>query len=271
MTVNLFCPSLILPNIYGDYMKSKSKPNGRIIYRGASMLDGSPIVCIAIGFKAGSANAKTGNMIQTYILRDDMTPIQAIRSGSDASICGDCIHRGTGGKKRTCYVNIGQGVTVVYKAYRDGKYPVWDGVAPNRVIRLGTYGDPAAVPEAVWLAFLANAIGHTGYTHKWRNTAFKWLSRYAMASADTPAEAALAQAAGWRTFRVALPSHTAKTVTESRCPASAEAGRKLTCIQCKACNGNLTARKASIVIQAHGGTAVMANIARLDAMVTIAA
>lgn len=251
--------------------KKPKVSNGRIIYRGASALDGAPIVCIAIGFKAGSSNAKTGNMIQTYILRDDQTPIEAIRSGSDSSICGECVHRGTNGKKRTCYVNIGQGVTVVYKAYRDGKYPEWDGIAPNRIIRLGTYGDPAAVPEAVWRDFLANAIGHTGYTHQWRDSAFKWLARYAMASADSPADVALAHSAGWRTFRVALPSHAPKLASEYKCPASAEAGKKLTCIQCKACNGNLTARKASIVIQAHGGTAVMANIARLDAMVTIAA
>ena len=46
---------------------------------------------------------------------------------------------------------------------------------------------------------------------------------------------------------------------EVRCPASEEAGRKLTCEECKACGG-ADGRKSSIVIQAHGGFAVMANV-----------
>jgi hypothetical protein len=246
------------------------KSNGAIIYQGPSMLDGAPIVVIAIGFKAGSANRKTGNIMQTYILRDDVAPLDAIKTGGDVSICGDCVHRGVNGKNRTCYVNIGQGVTVVYKTYKAGKYPVWDGVAPNRIIRLGTYGDPAAVPADIWQAFLSNAVAHTGYTHQWRRPEFAWLSRYAMASADTVQDASAAHATGWRTFRVALPSHVKRIKTEAVCPASEEAGKKLTCSTCKACNGNFSGRKSSIVIQAHGGTAVMANVKRLDAVNALA-
>lgn len=252
-------------------MSKQAQSNGRIIYRGPSMIDGAPIVVIAIGFKQSSANRKTGNLIQTYILRDDQSPLEAIKTGADASICGDCVHRGDNGKNRTCYVNIGQGVTVVYKAFVDGKYPLWDGTGINgRLVRLGTYGDPAAVPRAIWEAFLANSVGHTGYTHQWRRPEFSWLSRYCMASADTVADSMHAQALGFRTFRVALPSHVKRVKAEAVCPASEEAGKKLTCSTCLACNGAGTGRKSSIVIQAHGGTAVMANIKRLDASNSLA-
>ena len=49
---------------------------------------------------------------------------------------------------------------------------------------------------------------------------------------------------------------------ESLCPASAEAGKKLTCEQCLACGG-ADGRKGSIYIPAHGGFAVMANVRKL--------
>lgn len=241
--------------------------NGAVIYRGPSQLDGRPIVVIAIGLTAGSANSKTGNMIQTHILREDIAPTDAIKTGDDASICGQCVHRGDGtGKGRTCYVNVGQGPLVVWKTYQAGKYPVWDDAvhsAEGRVVRLGTYGDPAAVPAIVWMNLLRGSIGHTGYTHQWKHPdllpIFKTLC---MASADSVEEAAQAQAMGWRTFRVALPDHVARTQWEAICPASAEAGKKLTCIQCRACDGVRNNKRGSIVIQAHGGTAVMANIKR---------
>ena len=41
-----------------------STPNGAIIYRGPSMLDGSPIVAILTGIDKPSHNPKTGPMAQ---------------------------------------------------------------------------------------------------------------------------------------------------------------------------------------------------------------
>ena len=52
--------------------KKTKHPNGAIIYRGPSLLDGKPIVVIAVGLNSSSKNRKTGNMLQTYILRDDI-------------------------------------------------------------------------------------------------------------------------------------------------------------------------------------------------------
>ena len=96
-----------------------------ILYQGPSMLDGSPIVVIATGIGNRSKNSKTGDMIQTHIIRADMKPMDAIWSGADSAICGDCVHRGDGtGKGRTCYVKVFQGTTVVYKSFARGAYPV---------------------------------------------------------------------------------------------------------------------------------------------------
>ena len=43
-------------------------PNGRILWEGVSPFDGQPIVCIVTGLSQGSANGKTGTMLQTWIL-----------------------------------------------------------------------------------------------------------------------------------------------------------------------------------------------------------
>lgn len=253
--------------------------NGYIIYEGPSLIDGTLIVAIATGFAQKSSNRKTGGMIQTYILRQDIDPVSVVRTGGDASICGDCPHRGTSdGQKnsgRTCYVNVWQGALSVWMAYRRGSYPRWAASACGRKVRLGTYGDPAAVPARVWQSLLQYSSGHTGYTHQWRaiekdmglsksrlvnGLIYKILC---MASVDSPEEAREAQALGWRTFRVGRWGETERdreNLSESLCPASAEAGKKLTCEVCLACDGVGSGRRGSIFIPAHGGTAVMANI-----------
>ena len=53
---------------------------GFIFYRGKSPIDRAPIVGIAT---LESKNGKTGNMIQTWILRTDTHPLEARRTGRD--------------------------------------------------------------------------------------------------------------------------------------------------------------------------------------------
>jgi hypothetical protein len=244
--------------------KRTPKAKNAIIYSGPSQLDGSPIVCVAI---VTSGNSKTGNMIQTHIIRADMNPLEASKTGADFAICGNCKHRGTAttdstkkqAQGRSCYVNLGQGPNQVFKAYSAGKYPTATPeqtrkIGAGRMVRLGTYGDPAAVPATVWDALLAEAAGHTGYTHQHDKSPD--YSRM-MHSADTAAEALQAHRAGRRTFRV-IPVKTyqeqgagALLKSEILCPASKEAGQRVTCHQCKLCTGSNTSAK-SIAIVAHG-------------------
>ena len=104
-----------------------------IIYDGPSLLDGTPIVAIAI---RKSGNAKTGDMVQTYILCRDIDPRDANKTGADYSICGACRHRGTPtndpnrklAENRSCYVNIAQGVLIVWKSFQRGIYDTATGM-----------------------------------------------------------------------------------------------------------------------------------------------
>lgn len=244
-----------------------NKPaRGVIFYEGPSEIDGAPIVGIAI-FK--SSNRKTGNMVQTYIIRQDIKPAEASRLGLDASICGNCIHRGQHDDEgklisgtRTCYVVLGQGPTGAFKSYQEDKYSreYVPGMFAGRFVRLGTYGDPAAIPFDVWAGLLEGTTGHNGYTHQWRECDSRFAS-LCMASADTEVDREHAKALGYRTFRTRSDA-VSKLKGEFVCPASEEAGKKLTCVQCKACGGTSSKAKADVAITIHGGSAVTANAKR---------
>lgn len=238
-------------------MSNIAKPTGFIIYQGPSMLDGSPIVAIAI---TATTNKKTGNMVQTYIIRDDMKPTDAVKSGADAAICGDCKHRPANGG--ACYVTVFQGPLSVYNAFKRGRYGVslsdtmTEMLGANRMVRLGTYGDPMAVPAAIWEALTRNAAGRTGYTHQWANQEIDAdqvarVTRLCMASADTAAEAQTAQQSGKRYFRIRLASESLAP-REFVCPASEEAGKRKTCAECGACSGSEKATAGNPVIIVHG-------------------
>lgn len=233
------------------------KATGVILYEGPSKLDGAPIVVIATGLARSSRNAKTGAMIQTYIIRSDMGPIEAVWSGADASICGDCPHRGDGtGKGRSCYVTLMHGPLSVYRAFKDGKYPkasAFDAAAlfAGKMVRLGTYGDPAAAPYAFWTVALRNAAGWTGYTHQWRSISADW-SKLVMASADSVADMNAAHEAGYRTFRVTAGAFENVKGLEVICPASEERGEVTDCASCKACMGTSAKARVSVQIAAHG-------------------
>tara|TARA_R110000868_G_scaffold68622_4_gene202815 strand:- start:3899 stop:4645 length:747 start_codon:yes stop_codon:yes gene_type:complete len=233
-----------------------------IIYRGPSLIDGAPIVVIAID---SARNTKTGRMVQTYILRADMDPRDASKSGADASICGTCPHRGAPtddpnakqAKNRSCYVLLGQGPLTAYQSMLRGVYPEITGHAAiaalgaGKLVRLGTYGDPAAVPSYVWESLLSEAAGHTAYSHQTATPGAAFRSAYMMESADNEAQARAAWAAGRRTFRVVKSIDDIVKGAEILCPASKEAGRRVTCSQCKLCGGASVAGK-SIAIPDHG-------------------
>lgn len=228
---------------------------GVVIYRGPSVINGKSIVVVVTGLQVNSGNVKTGTMVQVYIIRDRMNPYEALRTGEDEAICGDCPHRRVNGAG-TCYVNPVHGPAPVYRAFQRGMYSYCSPEAAallvaGRMIRLGAYGDPAAVPIAVWDAFLTTAGGWTGYTHQWRRSYAQGLKRYCMASVETERSANYAHRKGWRTFRIREDENDELLAGEIVCPASNEAGKRLTCQECKACSGG-SSKKASVAIIAHG-------------------
>ena len=228
---------------------------GFVFFDGPSQIDGAPIVGIAV---LSSVNGKTGNMVQTYILRADQAPLDAIRAGDDESICGDCVHRPALGG--SCYVDVSKSVTSVFSAWVRGSYPLLAPAAAadmvaGRMVRMGAYGDPAAIPASIWKRLLRRAAGRTGYTHQWRRAYAQGLRSMAMASVDTVPERDVARALGWRTFRV----RTADQVLGAReivCPASDEGGKRRQCITCRACDGaERGSIQASVAIVVHGARA----------------
>ena len=236
-----------------------------IVYRGPSAIDGRPIVVILTGLKArGSKNAKTGELIQSWILRADVEPHTAVKTGDDASVCGQCPQRPllasmlarAGLPSSPCYVRTGEAPLSIYRAFRRGSYARAETVdqvraaLQGRQLRIGSYGDPAAAPVELWRMLASMADGHVGYTHQWQAVGFDaaaW-SPLVMASADTRAEARQAESIGMRYFRVS--NGVDRQDREVTCPASVEGGRKAQCSDCMLCAGT-TKRARSIVIADH--------------------
>ena len=243
---------------------------GYIAYEGASQIDGSPIVVIVNKIDNGSANAKTGAIVQTFIIRSDVNPVEALQTGADESICGDCEHRPALARKTgkvPCYVQVAKSVLAVYHAYKRGRYIKADPATiaralQGKIVRLGTYGDPFAAPVTMWNQIIRYAAGHRGYTHQWNRPDFDaaaW-SPLVMASADTIDQAAHANLLGMRVFRVSIGVD--KQTGETTCPASAEGLRKSTCAKCTLCAGtSIQARDVVIVDHAAGHARRVISIA----------
>jgi hypothetical protein len=227
---------------------------GAVIHRGPSKIDGQPIIVVAIW---ASTNRKTGDMLQTYIMRSDIDPLTANKYGEDYSICGNCALRGTPtldptkkqAEDRPCYVVLGQGPMVVFKGLQRGLYPDRTqrherrALGRGRMVRIGTYGDGAAAPRFVWDDLLFEAEGHNAYSHNGGDP------RIYMQSADTLPQAQAAWSSGFRTFRVVhdtshLQPH------EILCPSS----RGVQCVDCRLCGGTQVKAK-SIAIVVHGNGA----------------
>ena len=236
-----------------------TKPSGYILYEGDSLLDGKPIVAIAL---TGSSNSKTGKMVQILYIRTDIDPISANKSGEDFSICGDCKLRGkphdrddrATADERGCYVML-LSILSIWKTYKAGKYPRismanYNALVDGRTVRLGMYGDPACVPAYLNKRWIKNAKAHTAYSHQAETVGADYDPSICMRSADTLDDARKAWAKGERTFRVGHLTSMVKG-KEILCPASEEAGRRTTCDKCKLCSG-MTINAKSILIPAHG-------------------
>lgn len=234
-----------------------------VIYSGPSMLDGSPIVVLA---STGSSNVKTGKMIQTWIMRADMHPSEASATSSDVSVCGMCPRRHALGGD--CYVQIVHAPRSVWESWERSGKPGSNWADPDQILRLqrdardhglrlGSYGDPMAVPFEVWQDLISALMPRSivGYTHQWAHTfdqsAAAWLRDHVMASCDTVAEAELARSLGWRFF-LATDSNDPDIERVIQCPATREVN-PLTCRTCGICSGaGMGVGKASVYLTEHG-------------------
>jgi hypothetical protein len=212
------------------------------IWQGNSRYTGHEI---ALYLSRKSRNAKTGDMIQSWILPVNVDPHTATRTGQDVMVCGTCPFRPTaaGG----CYVATHRAPLSIHRAHAHkpvagaGVVRAFIGSTP---VRLGSYGDPAALPTDV-VRYLARLANHriTGYSHGWRDRPD--LAPYVMASVHSEEEHAAARALGFRTFRVRSPEAPNLT-SEITCPSD-----RVSCADCLLCRGNVTGAR-SITIPVHG-------------------
>ena len=226
----------------------KKLPNGVVVWEGPSAINGKPTVAILTGIRRPSANPKTGPMLQLWILYAGESPVDAARNGNDDAVCGGCKHRPAFGG--TCYVSLFHGPRAVWATWANGDYPHAEdipAIVRGRFVRLGAYGDPAALPQEIIHTLTQEAAGHTGYTHQWKARRFNWLRDYVQASVDNLQEYTLATKRSWGTFRVRMESEPLEA-EEWACPASPEGGHTTTCSECLACNGS----QAHIAIIVHG-------------------
>jgi len=237
---------------------------GIILYDGPSKINRDPIIVIAT-FDSG--NKKTGDMIQTWILPKLVHPVSAVNTGYDECICSNkCNLRGTiikqkAGKDwalknvgRSCYVIAGFAPTNVWNKYHRNKYLALNSTTKHfldhQYVRIGSFGDPSAVPVKIWQDLLKYSKGWTSYTSNWKSGHYRYLKNICQASTNNIKDTILAQKNGWRTFRVSSTGLPEKYLNEIICPASVinNNRKKIQCINCLLCNG----QKRNVVIKVHG-------------------
>jgi hypothetical protein len=234
-----------------------SKPNGFILYEGASTFDNKPIVVIVTGYETPSANPKTGDMLQTWIIKSDDFPSNAIKKGTDSSVCGSCPLKG-----KICYVYMTP-VNNIWRNYKEGCYPkVSDKIVQRikrrrRLIRLGSYGDPCAVPIEVWQPLIKASAGYTGYTHAWQYADQRW-NQYIRASVESHALKAKANDIGWKTFRI---TDDPNDILEDEVWCRNLEDEDIKCEDCRLCNAGKS--KPNVVTLVHGAKWKITNYKEL--------
>jgi hypothetical protein len=208
------------------------------VWQGTSQIDGKTKIAVYLTGGRGkkpSANRKTGAMVQAWIMAIGHAPHDLVREGADQAVCGACPHSGAQG--RTCYVRVDQAPLSIWRAHANkprGRVAAQIARFGAMPLRIGAYGDPAAVPVYVWRALLRRLKTPywTGYTHQWER--FPSFRDLCMASVDSAAEADRARSAGWRTFRVTAWDRLDLQTGEIECPADS---RGIQCIDCGLCDG----------------------------------
>lgn len=191
-----------------------------------------------------SKNRKTGNTANLWVKSVDGDPQKA---------CGDCPRL----TDKTCYAWRGKPGMIVRKAKATTTLERKSAIAAiaGRIVRSAQIGDSGMVPAEAWADIVAQFGGAkiVGYTHQWKSAGH--LRDTHMASVEGHAEAAQAAAEGWRYFAI-LPSDTKpwkgrNDRNEIACPSWASGG-KVTCVQCRYCDGANGTGKAHVAIAAHG-------------------
>jgi hypothetical protein len=244
-----------------------AEQSGAIVWSGRSRLDRKSPIVVLVTWQ--TANTGTGPMVQSWILRSDVHPTEAIRHGYDSAVCPtSCgLRPATArelGTSARCYAAHGRTAAALPAMFRSlPRYPrITPRVAAMRLtgqrLRIGAYGDPAAVPVSVWSTLLTHTAGHTGYTHAPDRAPL--LKPIVMASCESEAEAERLQAQGWRTYRMRQVDAQGRPEPllpgELKCPKTHEGGQRTACAWCLGCDGTEGKIAKSYAAIDHSSTAM---------------
>jgi hypothetical protein len=209
---------------------------------------------VITGFKAKSVNRKTGEMIQTYLLDKETLTTEPKVFGAKCAGCP---------MVSKCYVsNDKMSVRRTVKKLLNGeacsyKFSTLDEVLPllrGERVRLGTYGDPSALPLHDLQKICKTSDGWTGYTHFFREIDSDY-SLYLMASVESLEGELLAHSLGYLTFRVLLKEDENLEVTKKSIQCLNVENDKtlvsLQCVDCLICSGTKGRGKKSVYIEEH--------------------
>lgn len=232
---------------------SKRRTNG-YFFRVSSALNGEPII-VAVQM-TDTANTKLGaEMRQVWIMPAGMKPSVANGTAAQDSVCGKCWFKTNG----ACYVNM-QTPNSVYRSIEAGNYTelsqtpedlaVLADALHGETVRVGAWGDPAAMPWPIMQTITKAAASYTAYTHQAAHPNFNrmYLS-VCMVSAESPKQAAKYQELGIRTFRPKVAG-SVNLENEITCPNETHG---INCIECRLCDGGNARRgNPSIAVTVHG-------------------
>jgi hypothetical protein len=214
----------------------------------------------------GSSNAKTGPMIQIWLIDRNLHPVESIRTGKDASLqCSGCPFASGSG----CYVSP-LPLMAIWRKFQRNEYPTlsffspeWEAFWKGKAVRFGAYGNPSLLPLPVVESIAKLAMRHTGYFHNWRELSpeeAKAYGRFFMASCE-PWNVQKAYNLGLRTFTVIPEGEQLPEGYGIECLADSKG---LTCTECGLCDGTQRSERRtkalpSIWIEAHGFKTKKAN------------
>jgi len=155
------------------------------------------------GVSAALGQSKTGP--QVYVIREDVNPAEAVKTGQSSSVCNLCplqpalVKAAKEAAKRAgmpvpelpvCYVTSHYGPRMVWATWRNGGYPKatvgqFKRLFRGRKVRLGAYGNFSNVALAIVRAIAKASAGWTLYEHNWRLERVQPMRALAIASVST--------------------------------------------------------------------------------------
>lgn len=204
---------------------------------------------VVIVAKYNANNKKTGLMVQISILDTSLNLRKIDGSEENGQGCSrpQC-SAFDGCYVRSFFAHVGS-IDKNLNDYRAGTLPKMNWVSFMALIngldvRLGEFGDPAAMGLRYVEEIARRARKHTGYTHRWKSCD-QDLRFFLMASVENQPDYDLARKMGWKCFYVGGNPVKGDVM---QCPNEGPSG--LLCNQCGLCKG--ANAKFSISIEPHG-------------------